>query len=93
VNANLVGQGSPRKLHSTHPEAFHCYTSFLLKTGHQQLGPREFRHPQGGILVVTKRNRYGAKLRLGKKPEGKGGRRFMPNDWRRKSSHNGIVIV
>src|SRR4051794_7411993 len=78
VNAQLVGQGKPRKLHATHREAFNCYVKHLRRTGHVRLGGREFQKPEGGVLVLTKQTRYGAEFRIGKAPQGKGGRRFMP---------------
>lgn len=59
--------------HNSPSEAFDCYKHYLLRTGHEMIGPREFRPPDGGpILVLTKKSRFGARLR-----EGKFGR-YMP---------------
>jgi len=91
VNNNLVGQGSPRKLHSSSEEAFQCYSSFLLRNGYTQVGSREFRQPDGGILMLSKRSRYGAVMRKGKSDTGKAGNRFMPRSGR-KHCTNGIII-
>jgi hypothetical protein len=91
VNANLKGQGRPRKLHATHVEAFHCHVNYLMRTGHQRIGNREFRAPGGGILVLTKQTRYGAEFRMGKAPQGKGGRRFMPQCLH-GDCPNGVII-
>lgn len=91
VNNNLLGQGKPRKLHADHEEAFNCYCQFLVKTGHIRLGGREFRRPEGGILVLTKRCRYGAAFRQGKSPMGKTSKRFVPKTSAFHNS-NGVFI-
>lgn len=91
VNASLKGQSRPRKLHATHEEAFNCFVNHLLRTGHVRTGNREFRQPEGGILVLTKQTRYGGRFRSGKTPQGKGGRRFMPAS-RKGDTPNGLII-
>lgn len=80
------------KCHATTKEAFDCYASYLVSTGHERLSSREFRQPQGGILVLTKPCRYGAKMRKGKNDlKGTSAARFMPAS-RRKTTRAGIVI-
>jgi hypothetical protein len=92
VNANLKGQGRPRKLHATHIEAFHCHANYLMRTGHVRVGNREFRAPGGGpIVVLTKQSRYGGVFRQGKAPQGKGAHRFMPQ-CSKGDCPNGIII-
>jgi hypothetical protein len=58
--------------HATPEEAFACYRAWLLRQGYRQLGGREFLSPEGTIIVLTKRRRFGAVLRGGKEE------RFMP---------------
>jgi len=65
-----------RKAHGSHTEAFNCYKKYLLKQGYEQIGSREFRPPDGGpIRVLTKKSRFGGKMRKGKL-----GERWMPKD-------------
>ena len=78
---NFFNQPKNAKLHGTPSAAFDCYVSFLEKTGHQRLAQREFRRPEGGILLLTKRSRFGTKVRLGKE-----GTRFMV------LKHNGCMV-
>lgn len=71
-------QVKARKMHSSHDEAFNCYIAWKQRLGYKRIGPREMEPKDGGpILVLTKRSRFGARLRLGK-----GGAnvssRFMP---------------
>ena len=74
------------KCHGTHLEAFNCMRKYLLRTGYTQIGPREFQPPGGGpIRVLTKKSRFGARLRSGKL-----GERFMPED--REAGNQGVVI-
>ncbi len=54
------------KSHSTPQEAFACYRSWLLRTGYRQVGSREFESPEGRIVVLTRKRRFGAVLRAGK---------------------------
>lgn len=61
------------KTHSSPEQAFKCYAKYLLTQGYIQVGPREFASPNDGpILVLTKKSRFGARLRGGK------GARYMP---------------
>ncbi len=56
-----------RLSHGSHEDAFRCYRRYLLGQGYTQLGPREFAAPDNGpIMVLTKRSRFGARLRKGK---------------------------
>jgi hypothetical protein len=92
VNNNLLGQGRPRKLHSTHEEAFGCHARFLVAVGYERVGGREFRPPGGGaIMVLNKQTHYGTVFRTGKTPQGKGGKRFMPKS-HRKHCRNGVIL-
>lgn len=80
------------KIHSTPQEAFKCYSQHLERTGHEKISSREFRLPEGGILVLTKPSRYGGKLRKGKNDlKGSSGARFMP-DSVGHSTKGGVVI-
>ena len=55
------------KVHSTRDEAFSCMVQSLLAQGYIPLGKREFEHPETHVVrVLTKRCRYGARLREGK---------------------------
>ena len=63
------------KSHSSTDEAFRCYAAYLIGEGYTQVGSREFAAPNGGpVLVLTKKSRFGARLRKGKNVEGKGSR-------------------
>ena len=69
-----AAMGGKRKAHGSSIEAFKCMQQSLLRTGWEQISPREFRSPDGGpIRVLTKQSRFGAKLRNGKE-----GTRNMP---------------
>jgi hypothetical protein len=73
VNARM---GKSAKAHGSSTEAFLCYKRYLVNVcGYTQIGGREFRPPDGGpILVLTKKIRYGARLRGGKQG------RYQPDD-------------
>lgn len=65
--------------HATPQEAFKCYAHFLLKTGHTQVGNREFAPDNGGpIVILTKKCRFGAPLRPGKSVKGQATSVFVP---------------
>lgn len=91
VNNNLLGQSRPRKLHASHEEAFNCYCAHLIRTGHERVGGREFRAPGGGIVLMSKQTRYGARFRTGKASQGKGGKRFVPDNLFGTTT-NGVII-
>jgi|SRR5579863_5313385 len=79
------------KMHSTPQEAFNCYAQYLVSQGYERLSSREFRQPEGGILVLTKPCRYGGRLRRGKSAEGTGSSRFMP-DSKGHTTRSGLFI-
>ena len=55
------------KSHQTHSEAFACKRRYLMGLGYEQIGARAFRSPNGGpVEILTKRSRFGGKLRKGK---------------------------
>jgi hypothetical protein len=67
----VTDQLLPSKAHGNRDEAFRCKVRYLKLQGYEQIGPREFRPPNGGpIEVLTKRSRFGARLRQGKTSEG-----------------------
>ena len=67
------------RVHNSSVEAFKCHAQYLKKTGHVQIGSREFLCPEGGIQVLTKQSRFGGRLRQGKGGEGVNvGNRVMP---------------
>ena len=79
-------QNLPDRCHSSSTEAFRCMKRYLLLQGYEQIGPREFRPPDGGpIRVLRKRTKFGASLRAGK-----GGDRFMPDE--KISGNRGTII-
>jgi len=84
-------QKLPAKGHSTHEEAFRCMRRYLTSTGWTQdgLSSREFRPPEGVnggyVRILTKKTRYGARLRWGKL-----GERFMPEG--REQGNRGVII-
>jgi hypothetical protein len=69
------------KVHASTQAAFECYCRYLEKTGHVRLSMREYRQPAGGVLLLTKRSRFGTKVRLGKE-----GNRYMV------LRHNGCIV-
>src|SRR5262249_27674507 len=54
------------KTHGTPEEAFGCYRAWLLRLGYRQVGSREFESPDGSVVVLTRKRRFGAVLRGGK---------------------------
>lgn len=67
------GLSKSPKTHGSPEQAFSCYVSYLLRSGYKQVGPREFCKDGGPVVVLTKKSRFGARLRGGK------GERFMPD--------------
>ena len=56
--------------HSTAEEAFECHRQYLLAQGFTPIGPRELIDPTDGrVRVLTKKIRFGARVRRGKGPE------------------------
>lgn len=78
------------KLHSSGDDAFRCYKQFLInQRGCVEVGSREFRLPEGGVLVLTKKSRFGGRLRSGKTGvSGTGASRYMP----RRKPYGGIML-
>lgn len=78
-------QALPKKSHSSHLEAFKCYANYLMKVeGYTQIGPREFRKDGHPVRVLTKKTRFGGRLRAGKE-----GSRYMPAG---KRHTRGLII-
>ena len=63
---NFYNRTKNAKLHGSPQAAFDCYVRYLLLTGHVRVAAREFRQPQGGILLLTRQSRFGTRVRLGK---------------------------
>lgn len=60
LKKSICAHGSPQK-------AFACHARHLLRQGFKQLGQREFEDPKTGyIRVLTKKSRFGSRLRGGK---------------------------
>lgn len=80
VNFSLTGRkGGSTKTHTTSVDAFRCYRRWLLSQGYEEAGPREFRSPHDGtILVLEKASRFGGRLRPGKAGEKGQGNRYEP---------------
>ena len=83
ITSKSLGGKKGCRVHSSSSEAFRCYARYLVRVlGYQRIGPREYRPPDGGpVLVLTKKCRFGGRLRPGKSGE-KGkyrGDRVMPH--------------
>lgn len=75
------------KGHGSSPQAFACHRRYLLKMGYTQIGGQAFRAPDDRpTLILTKKGRFGGKLRNGKE-----GTRNQPAGGRRAAS--GIVVL
>lgn len=70
------------KVHSDSLEAFNCYARYLVKeAGYTKVGSREFQNPTTGTIeVLTKKCRYGAKMRGGKSGGETRGKRMNPKN-------------
>lgn len=61
------GLGSTIKTHGSPEDAFLCYKRYLITQGYSTIGSRAFAAPDNGpVLILTKKSRFGAKLRNGK---------------------------
>ena len=78
---NLFHYLKNAKVHASPQAAYECYCHYLARTGHEQISQREYRQPKGGILILTKRSRFGTRVRLGKE-----GNRYMV------LKHNGCIV-
>jgi hypothetical protein len=57
----------PMQAHQSSESAFNCHKEFLLKQGYTIVDSRAFAPPNGGpIQVLTKKSRFGVRLRNGK---------------------------
>jgi hypothetical protein len=72
-------QSLTEKCHGSSEEAFKCMRRYLLNVLHYKaVGNREFAPPNGGrVRVLTKKCRYGGRLRTGK-----AGERYQPEEGR-----------
>lgn len=88
VNFGLTGtKGGSTKTHTDSRDAFGCYRRWLISQGYEERGPREFKSPQdGSILVLEKATRFGGRLRPGKAGDKVQGSRFEPE------SGSGIIF-
>ncbi len=78
-------QDLPKKSHASHEEAFKCYARYLVKAeGYIRIGPREFRKDGHPVRVLTKKIRFGGRLRAGKE-----GSRYMPAS---RAGTRGIIV-
>lgn len=81
----------PPKSHASREEAFRCAASYLRKQDYSQEGldARAFRPPDNGpVLILSKKSKFGARLRGGKRGgDSAGGSRFMPAGHR----NNGLI--
>ena len=63
----LQADALKEKSHSSRTESFNCYKNYLTKIeGYTQIGSREFRKEGHPVRVLTKKIRFGARLRPGK---------------------------
>lgn len=90
--------GGAQRAHNSSEDAFRCYARYLVGVlGGEQVGGREFRLPEGnelgvsGVLVLTKKSRFGGELRPGKSGEKTQGKRFEPKA-RGKRTQSGLVF-
>lgn len=78
---NFFNYTKNAKVHVSPDAAFACYVGYLKSTGHTRVSSREFLRPEGGLLLLTRRSRFGTALRLGKE-----GNRYMV------LKHNGCIV-
>lgn len=74
------------KVHNSTIDAFKCMATYLISQGYKQVGSREFKRGDEPRLVLTRKSKYGASLRMGKNQDGTG-KRVMPRG--RKGSARG----
>jgi len=66
-NKGLQAPALAEKCHGARDEAYKCYRNYLIKVeGYTQIGSREFRKEGHPVRVLTKKIRFGARLRPGK---------------------------
>ena len=67
VSAVSSGLMRSRKAHISPQDAFSCHAKYLRSLGFKQVGSREFQDPSDGtIRVLTRKGKFGARLRTGK---------------------------
>lgn len=75
ISTNAFLRQHIKKGHHSSKEAFRCYRRYLTHVLGYELLPgktRELRRPEGGIVILAKQSKFGARLKPGK--EG----RWMP---------------
>lgn len=73
------------KAHANSTEAFKCYAHYLVTyEGYTRIGSREFRKDGHPVLVLTKKSRFGGRLRMGKE-----GSRYQPGG---AGTRQGLII-
>jgi len=65
------------RIHHSHEEAFRCHCRWLASIGYKKVGEREFETPEGRILVLGRKTKFGMEWRKGKEGD-KTGSRFVP---------------
>ena len=72
------------KAHSSPQEAFNCHARYLVKVlGYERVGSREFVKGDEPVRVLTKKSKFGGRLRGGKSGQGATAHRatrHMPDD-------------
>ena len=85
--------GDTPKVHSSPQEAFECHAAWLLEQGYQRVSRREFKTPEGPILVLSKPRKFGAPMRLGKTIEGgSSGSRVVPKKVGKHAPMGGVIV-
>ncbi len=78
------------RVHSSPESAFACHKRYLVSRGFVPVGNRELLNPEtGAIRVMTKKSRFGGRLRRGKSGE-KGTARVMA--YKGNTSAGGTII-
>lgn len=80
----MLNHSSSVKLHANSEEAFKCYKRWLVLEGYEQIGPREFRKEGEPIRVLTRKSKFGTKMKSGKSKDGSspGSTRYVPQTTR-----------
>lgn len=88
VSVNAFVRSQITRAHADHGEAFDCKAASLVRQGYKRLGPREFQKDDGPILILTKRTRFGVRLRGGKSSDKSGARFNVP---KRRGNRSGLI--
>lgn len=78
ITNSMLNRAGCVKLHADSEDAFRCYRRWLISQGYEQVGPREFARGREPIRVLTRKSKFGTRMRAGKGKEGATGSRFMP---------------